>query len=281
MVLPVSAKPRCGVSVAAGAKAVIADRDANKGAALATALGKNGLFVETDVTSPEQVQAAVGAAEQLGPLRVVVSCAGVGWAQRTLNKEGVPHDFDVFRKVLEINLLGTFNLMRLAAAAMAKNPPLAGGERGVIINTASIAAFDGQIGQVAYAASKAGVAGMTLPAARDLSKAGIRVLAIAPGTFDTPMLGLLPEEARQALAADIPFPHRLGNPDEFAQLARAHGGERVSERRNRTRRRRAADAAEINCTPASYRDHAAIGSALAREWRPSSLAIVAALATSQ
>jgi NAD(P)-dependent dehydrogenase (short-subunit alcohol dehydrogenase family) len=205
--------------VAAGAKAVIVDRDANKGAALATALGKSALYVETDVTSPEQVQAAVGAAEQLGALRVAVSCAGVGWAQRTLNKEGVPHDFDVFRKVLEINLLGTFNVMRLSAAAMAKNAPLPSGERGVIINTASIAAFDGQIGQIAYAASKAGVAGMTLPAARDLSKAGIRVLAIAPGTFDTPMLGLLPEEARQALAADIPFPHRLGNPDEFAQLA--------------------------------------------------------------
>jgi NAD(P)-dependent dehydrogenase (short-subunit alcohol dehydrogenase family) len=136
-----------------------------------------------------------------------------------LSKEGVPHDFDVFRKVLDINLVGTFNVMRLAAAAMAKTPAQPTGERGVIINVASIAAFDGQIGQVAYAASKGGVVGMTLPAARDLSKVGIRVLAIAPGTFDTPMLGMLPEEARQALAADIPFPHRLGNPAEFAQLA--------------------------------------------------------------
>jgi NAD(P)-dependent dehydrogenase (short-subunit alcohol dehydrogenase family) len=204
---------------AAGAKAVIADRDANKGAKLAAELGKNALFVETDITSPDQVQAAVGAAEQLGPLRVAVGCAGVGWVQRTLSKEGVPHDFDIFRKVLDINLVGTFNVMRLAAAAMAKTPAQPTGERGVIINVASIAAFDGQIGQVAYAASKGGVVGMTLPAARDLSKVGIRVLAIAPGTFDTPMLGMLPEEARQALAADIPFPHRLGNPEEFAQLA--------------------------------------------------------------
>jgi NAD(P)-dependent dehydrogenase (short-subunit alcohol dehydrogenase family) len=148
-----------------------------------------------------------------------VSCAGVGWAQRTLNKEGVPHDLEVFVKVLQINLVGTFNVMRLSAAAMAKNAPQAHGERGVIVNTASIAAFDGQIGQIAYAASKAGVVGMTLPAARDLSKAGVRVLTIAPGTFHTPMLGQLPEEQRQALAAGIPFPARLGDPDEYAQLA--------------------------------------------------------------
>jgi NAD(P)-dependent dehydrogenase (short-subunit alcohol dehydrogenase family) len=203
--------------VAAGAKAVIVDRDEKKGAALAADL-EGCRFVPTDVTSPEQVEAAIAAAVALAPLRAAVSCAGVGWAQRTLSKEGVAHDFDVFRKVLEINLLGTFNVMRLSAAAMAKNAPQ-GGERGVIINTASIAAFDGQIGQVAYAASKAAVAGMTLPAARDLAKAGIRVLSIAPGTFDTPMLGLLPEEARQALAKDIPFPNRLGDPADFAKLA--------------------------------------------------------------
>jgi len=204
--------------VAAQAKVVIADRDEAKGTALAAELGPACRFARTDVSSPEQVQEAIAAARELGPLRVTVSCAGVGWAQRTLTKEGLPHDFDVFRKVLEINLLGTFNVMRLSAAEMAKNEPQRG-ERGVIINTASIAAFDGQIGQVAYAASKAGVAGMTLPAARDLSKAGIRVLTIAPGTFHTPMLGQLPEEARQALAAGIPFPARLGDPAEFALLA--------------------------------------------------------------
>jgi len=142
----------------------------------------------------------------------------VGWVQRTVNKDGLPHDLAIFGKVIKINLIGTFNVMRLAAAAMAHNEPQRFGERGVIINTASIAAFDGQIGQIAYAASKAGVAGMTLPAARDLSKAGIRVLTIAPGTFDTPMLGMLPEETRQALAAGIPFPQKLGDPAEFAML---------------------------------------------------------------
>ena len=204
---------------AAGAKVVIADRDEKKGAALAADLGERCRFVATDVSSAEQVQAAISAAGQLGPLRAAVSCAGVGWVQRTLNKEGVPHDLDLFRKVVEINLIGTFNVMRLAAAAMAKNEPQRHGERGVIVNTASIAAFDGQIGQVAYAASKAAVVGLTLPAARDLSKAGIRVLTIAPGTFDTPMLGMLPAEQRQALAAGIPFPARLGDPDEYGRLA--------------------------------------------------------------
>jgi NAD(P)-dependent dehydrogenase (short-subunit alcohol dehydrogenase family) len=204
---------------AAGAKVVIADRDDKKGEALAADLGASCRFVRTDVTSPEQVQEAIAAAQKLGPLRAAVSCAGVGWVQRTVNKDGAPHDLELFRKVLEINLVGTFNVMRLAAAAMAKNEPQRSGERGVIVNTASIAAFDGQIGQVAYAASKAAVAGMTLPAARDLSKAGIRVLTIAPGTFDTPMLGLLPEEARQALAAGIPFPARLGQPEEYGRLA--------------------------------------------------------------
>jgi NAD(P)-dependent dehydrogenase (short-subunit alcohol dehydrogenase family) len=203
----------------AGAKVVIADRDAKKGEALAAELGSGCRFASADVSSPEQVQQAIAQAVALAPLRVAVSCAGVGWAQRTLSKEGVPHDLEVFGKVLQVNLVGTFNVMRLSAAAMAKNEPQLGGERGVIINTASIAAFDGQIGQIAYAASKAGVAGMTLPAARDLSKAGIRVLTIAPGTFATPMLGQLPEEQRQALAAGIPFPARLGDPEEYAALA--------------------------------------------------------------
>jgi NAD(P)-dependent dehydrogenase (short-subunit alcohol dehydrogenase family) len=204
--------------VAAGAKVVIADRDEKKGPALAAELGASCRFARTDVSSADDVQATIAAAVALAPLRAVVCCAGVGWAQRTLNKEGVAHDLDLFRKVLEINLVGSFNVMRLAAAAMAKNEPQRG-ERGVVINTASIAAFDGQIGQIAYAASKAGVVGMTLPAARDLSKVGIRVLTIAPGTFDTPMLALLPEEQRQALGAGIPFPARLGNPDEYGALA--------------------------------------------------------------
>ena len=205
--------------VGAGAKVVIVDRDAKRGPALAAELGAGCAFALTDVTSAEQVQAAIDAAQKLAPLRAAVSCAGVGWAQRTLSKEGVPHDLEVFSKVLAVNLVGTFNVLRLASAAMAKNPPLKDGERGVVINTASIAAFDGQIGQVAYAASKAGVVGMTLPAARDLSKAGVRVLTIAPGTFHTPMLGMLPEEQRQALAAGIPFPARLGDPAEYGALA--------------------------------------------------------------
>jgi NAD(P)-dependent dehydrogenase (short-subunit alcohol dehydrogenase family) len=204
---------------AQGAHVVILDRDETRGAALAKALGERATFAKTDVTSEAEVQAAVAAAASTAPLRIAVSCAGIAWAQRTVNKDGVPHDLGFFTTVLTVNLIGTFNVLRLSAAAMAKNAPLAGGERGVIINTASIAAFDGQIGQLAYAASKAGVVGMTLPAARDLSKSGIRLLTIAPGTFNTPMLALLPEEQRQALAAGIPFPQRLGEPDDFAQLA--------------------------------------------------------------
>jgi len=205
--------------VARGAKVLILDRDEARGGALAKALGAAAAFAKTDVTSELEVQSAIAAAEQLGPLRIAVSCAGIGWAQRTVNKEGAAHDLAVFNTVLAVNLVGTFNVLRLAAAAMSKQPPLADGERGVVINTASIAAFDGQIGQIAYAASKAGVVGMTLPAARDLSKSGIRVLTIAPGTFHTPMLALLPEEQRQALAAGIPFPARLGEPADFAKLA--------------------------------------------------------------
>lgn len=204
---------------AQGAHVVILDRDETRGAALAKALGERATFAKTDVTSESDVQAAVAEAASKAPLRIAVSCAGIAWAQRTVNKDGVPHDLGFFTTVLTVNLIGTFNVLRLSAAEMAKNTPLAHGERGVIINTASIAAFDGQIGQLAYAASKAGVVGMTLPAARDLSKSGIRVLTIAPGTFNTPMLALLPEEQRQALAAGIPFPQRLGEPDDFAQLA--------------------------------------------------------------
>jgi NAD(P)-dependent dehydrogenase (short-subunit alcohol dehydrogenase family) len=204
---------------ALGAKVVLLDMNADKGTALATELGEGALFAKCDVTSESDVQAAIASAVGLGPLRVAVSCAGVGWATRTVDKEGRAHDLGIFGKVLQINLVGNFNVLSLAAAAMAKNEPQAFGERGFIINTASVAAFDGQIGQIAYAASKAGVVGMTLPAARDLSKVGVRVMTIAPGTFDTPMLALLPEEARQALAAGIPFPQKLGNPAEYAMLA--------------------------------------------------------------
>jgi len=204
--------------IAGGAKAVIADRDEARGQALARELGAAAVFAKTDVTSSEDVQAALDAASRLGPVRVAVSCAGVGWAKRTLERDGSPHDLEMFRTVIGINLVGTFNVLRLAASVMARNEPDQDGERGVIINTASVAAFDGQIGQIAYAASKAGVAGMTLPAARDLAPVGVRVLTIAPGIFETPMLGLLPEEARQALLKNVVFPKRLGLPSDYAAL---------------------------------------------------------------
>jgi NAD(P)-dependent dehydrogenase (short-subunit alcohol dehydrogenase family) len=204
--------------VAGGARVVVADRDAARGEALQRELGERVAFAPVDVTRAADVEAAVARATALGPLRAAVSCAGVGWAARTVGKDGSPHDLELFQTVLNINLIGTFNLLRLAAAAMTKNDPLDDGERGVIVNTASIAAYDGQIGQVAYAASKAGVVGLTLPAARDLSSVGVRVLTIAPGTFDTPMLAMLPEPARQALAAGIPYPKRLGRAEDFAFL---------------------------------------------------------------
>ena len=156
--------------------------------------------------------------EALGGLRLAVSCAGIGWAERTVGKQG-PAQLAPFETVVRVNLIGTFNVLRLGAAAMAANEPDADGERGAVVMTASIAAFDGQIGQTAYAASKGGVVGLTLPAARDLSRLGIRVCTIAPGLFDTPLLAALPEEARQALGAQIPFPSRLGQPDEYARLA--------------------------------------------------------------
>jgi NAD(P)-dependent dehydrogenase (short-subunit alcohol dehydrogenase family) len=204
--------------VTAGARAVIVDRDEAKGQALASELGGAATYAKADVTSAAEVEAALAVAEALGPLRVVVSCAGVGWASRTLDKTGKPHDLKLFETVIGVNLVGTFNVLRLGAAAIAKSAALDHGERGVIVNTASVAAFDGQIGQIAYAASKAGVAGMTLPAARDLAPTGIRVVTIAPGLFDTPMLGALPEDKRAALAADVVFPKRLGNPDEYGAL---------------------------------------------------------------
>jgi len=203
---------------AGGAKVVIVDRDEAKGAALAGELGAS--YAKADVTDPTQIDAALGEAGKLGPLRIAVSCAGVGWASRTLDKTGKPHDLDLFKTVVGINLVGTFNVLRLAAAKMATSEPLEG-ERGVIVNTASVAAYDGQIGQIAYAASKAGVVGMTLPAARDLAPAGIRVVTIAPGIFDTPMLGALPEDKRAALASDVVFPKRLGDPAEYGALVAA------------------------------------------------------------
>lgn len=204
--------------VAGGAKAVIVDMNAERGAALAAELGDGVVFQKTDVSDADQVQAAVDAAKQLGDLRIAVSCAGVGWAARTIKRDGTPHDFDLFKKVIEVNLVGTFNVIRLAASAMSQQDAI-DDERGVLINTASVAAFDGQIGQAAYAASKGGVVGLTLPVARDLAKSKIRVMTIAPGTFDTPMLASLPEEVRQALAAQIPNPSRLGRPSEYAALA--------------------------------------------------------------
>ena len=205
----------------AGARVVIADLNAEKGEALAAELGDGASFVEANVMEPEPVQAAVDAAASAdGGLRISVCCAGIGWAQRTAGKGG-PHDLEVFHNVIKVNLIGTFNVLRLACTAMNENEPDEGGERGVCVNTASIAAFDGQIGQVAYSASKGGIIGLTLPAARDMASRGIRVLTIAPGLFDTPLLAALPEEQRQALGAGIPFPSRLGTPEEYAQLARA------------------------------------------------------------
>jgi len=197
--------------VGCGAKLVILDLDAAKGEALAKELGAT--FVKADVTNAEQVSAAVEHAAKLGTFRIAVNCAGIGAAARTLSRDGSPHDLGVFQKVIGINLVGTFNVLRLAAAAIAKSEPLEDGERGVIVNTASIAAYDGQIGQIAYSASKGGIVGLTLPAARDLSTVGIRVVTIAPGIFDTPLLAGLPEPARQSLAANVVFPRRLGSPE--------------------------------------------------------------------
>lgn len=205
---------------ARGAAVTIMDVNEEKGKALAAELGGHTTFVRTDVTDEASVQAAIQ--EAIGkdrPLRIAINCAGIGWAQRTVGRNGEPHDLEPFVKTLMVNLVGTFNVLRLAASAMSQTAPLEDGERGVVVNTASIAAFDGQIGQLAYSASKGGIVGMTLPAARDLSSVGVRVCTIAPGLVDTPLLGGLPEEARQALSAGIPFPKRLGRPEDFAELA--------------------------------------------------------------
>jgi 3-hydroxyacyl-CoA dehydrogenase/3-hydroxy-2-methylbutyryl-CoA dehydrogenase len=203
-----------------GAAVVIADLNADKGAALAAELGDGAGFVEANVLEAGQIQAAVDAATADGELRISVCCAGIGWAQRTVSKQG-PHDLEIFSNVIKVNLIGTFNALRLAAAAMVENEPDDDGERGVCVNTASIAAFDGQIGQVAYAASKGGIVGLTLPAARDLAGRGVRVVTVAPGLFDTPLLAALPEDAREALGAGIPFPSRLGKASEYADMVAA------------------------------------------------------------
>ncbi len=204
----------------AGASVVILDLDSSDGEVRAKELGERARFSPADVTNETQVQAAVDlAARDFGGLHVLVNCAGVGWPGRVLTREGTPTDIERFEAVIRINLIGTFNVIRLAAAQMASQEP-DGEERGVIVNTASIAAFDGQIGQAAYAASKGGVAGLTLPVARDLAGKLIRCAAIAPGIFDTPMLAGLPEEARSKLAENVPHPHRLGDPVEYAALVR-------------------------------------------------------------
>jgi NAD(P)-dependent dehydrogenase (short-subunit alcohol dehydrogenase family) len=206
---------------AAGAHVVIVDLQVERGEALAAELGERAEFVEANVTDEGAIAAAVELASRPERgLRVAVGCAGIGWAQRVAGKQG-PHPQDLFNNVVQVNLVGMFNVLRLAATAMNDNEPDDGGERGVFVATASIAAFDGQVGQIAYAASKGGIVGMVLPAARDLASRGIRVLAIAPGLFDTPLLAALPDDARQALGASIPFPSRLGKPEEFAQLVQA------------------------------------------------------------
>jgi NAD(P)-dependent dehydrogenase (short-subunit alcohol dehydrogenase family) len=203
-----------------GANVVIADVQTDRGEALAKELGAQARFAKTDVTSEADGKAAVElAVKTFGGLQGLVNCAGIAIGEKTIGKEG-PHQLASFARVININLIGTFNMIRLASDAMAKGQPNAGGERGIIVNTASVAAFDGQIGQAAYAASKAGVVGMTLPIARDLSRSGIRVMTIAPGIFMTPMLAGLPKEVQDSLGLQVPFPSRLGRPEEYAALVK-------------------------------------------------------------
>jgi len=202
---------------AAGAHVVVVDLQDDKGEPLAGEIG--GTYVRTDVTEESDVMAAVSTATGIGPLFGLVNCAGIGPPARTLARDGTPHDLAGFSRVIQINLIGTFNCIRLAAAAMAGNEPQPFNERGAIVNTASVAAFDGQIGQAAYSASKGGIVGMTLPVARDLASIGIRVNTIAPGIIDTPLLAGLPEAARESLAQQVLHPQRLGRADEFAELA--------------------------------------------------------------
>lgn len=202
---------------AEGVKVVLIDLQDDLGDAVAAQV--NGAYVHADVTDGDQVQAAVDSAVEMGPLRILVNCAGIAPPSRTLNRDGEPHDLRLFERVIQINLLGSFNCIRLAAAAMALSDPLDSGERGAIVNTASVAAFDGQVGQAAYAASKGGIVGMTLPVARDLSSIGVRVNTIAPGIMDTPMLAGLPEAAKESLGQQVLHPKRLGATDEYAATA--------------------------------------------------------------
>lgn len=202
-----------------GARVLILDRDKEMGESLASKLGAQARFIKADVASEADIQRALEyAAAEFGALNVLINCAGVGLAMRTTSSRG-PHSLAAFETVIRINLIGTFNVIRLASAVMADNAPAESGERGVIVNTASVAAYEGQIGQAAYAASKGGIIGMTLPIARDLARYGIRVCTIAPGIFDTPLLGSLPEAVRKSLGSQMPFPQRLGQPSEYARLA--------------------------------------------------------------
>ena len=206
--------------VSSGGNVVLVDVNAKQGDAFAKQLGAQARFAKADVTGEVDVKAAIALAiSSFGALNGAVNCAGVGAPSKVLGKDG-PHPLDVFQRIININLIGTFNVIRLAAAAMATNTPDAGGERGVIINTSSVAAYEGQIGQAAYSASKGGVNAMTLPIARELARSGIRVITIAPGLFDTPMMASLPEAARESLGAQVPFPSRLGHPEEYAALAK-------------------------------------------------------------
>ncbi len=206
--------------VSAGANVLLADVDVEGSAALVTALGRRARFSVCDVCNAEDLGRAIDCAQsELGPLHGLVNCAGVAAIMKTVGRDTV-HDLAVFEHVLRVNVVGSFNAIRLCAAAMQEHPPDASGERGVFINTASIAAFDGQMGQAAYAASKGAVVSMTLPIARDLARMGIRVVTIAPGPFKTPMMGALPQEVQDSVGSQIPFPPRLGEPDEFARLAR-------------------------------------------------------------
>ena len=202
------------------ARVVIADLASSNGKQVAESLGDNAVFVAADVRSPDEVAQAITVAAEAGPLRVVVHCAGRGGPVRVVNKDGTPGSLETYTDIISLNLVGSFNVLRLAAAEMARNEPL-DGDRGVVIMTASIAAYEGQIGQLPYASSKAGIVGMTIVAARDLATKQIRVCTIAPGTFDTPLLAKLPEDMRASLGASIPHPSRLGQPDEFARLALA------------------------------------------------------------
>jgi NAD(P)-dependent dehydrogenase (short-subunit alcohol dehydrogenase family) len=201
----------------AGVRVVVVDVQDDLGDAVADQVG--GAYVHADVTDEAQVQAAIDAATEMGPLRILINCAGIAPPARTVNRDGEPHDLRLFEKVIAVNLIGTFNCIRLAAAAIALTDPLDHGERGAIVNTASVAAFDGQIGQAAYSASKGGIVGLTLPIARDLSSIGVRVNTIAPGIMDTPMLAGLPEKAKESLGRQVLFPQRLGTTGEYAELA--------------------------------------------------------------